>query len=75
MWLAAALTLTLAKSSFRLRLPNGMLVPHPCGPAYVWRGVGHDSRLGGGPRNQFGLDFKDAGLVSDKKEIYMYMYI
>ena len=48
-------------SSFRDELPNGNNVPHPCKTNYIWRGVGHRNPLGGGDRNQFGIDFKNAG--------------
>lgn len=52
-----------AYPNFKDILPNGNEVPHPCKANYVWHGVGHNNPLGGGSRNQFGLDFKTAGLV------------
>ncbi|KAK3580056.1 hypothetical protein CHS0354_001009 [Potamilus streckersoni] len=45
---------------FQEIIPNGEIVPHPC-KANIWRGVGHKMVLGGGERNQFGLDFSTAG--------------
>ncbi|XP_063446633.1 DBH-like monooxygenase protein 1 [Mytilus trossulus] len=50
-----------AYPNFKDILPNGNEVPHPCKANYVWHGVGHNNPLGGGSRNQFGLDFKTAG--------------
>ncbi|CAG2237960.1 Temptin [Mytilus edulis] len=51
-----------AYPNFKDILPNGNEVPHPCKANYLWHGVGHNNPLGGGSRNQFGLDFKTAGL-------------
>ncbi|XP_076078908.1 temptin-like [Mytilus galloprovincialis] len=47
---------------FRNDIPNGNNVPDPCSgqTGEIWKGVGHDQAPGGGPRNQFGLDFKGA---------------
>ncbi|XP_071155442.1 tyramine beta-hydroxylase-like isoform X1 [Mytilus edulis] len=50
-----------AYPNFKDIIPNGNGVPHPCKANYVWHGVGHNNPLGGGSRNQFGLDFKAAG--------------
>ncbi|KAK3089057.1 hypothetical protein FSP39_000478 [Pinctada imbricata] len=47
---------------FQNRIPNGQNVPHPCKPNYLWPGVGHLNRNGGGIRNQFGLDFYEANM-------------
>ena len=54
---------------FRDRIPNGhnVLNPHadPNDPdTTIWRGVGHEARGGGGPRNVFGLAFKANNFVS-----------
>ncbi|KAL3877125.1 hypothetical protein ACJMK2_034878 [Sinanodonta woodiana] len=46
---------------FQESIPNGEIVPHPCKKPNIWRGVGHRRALGGGERNQFGLDFSTAG--------------
>eukprot|EP00029_Vermamoeba_vermiformis_P014686 TRINITY_DN978_c0_g2_i1.p1 TRINITY_DN978_c0_g2~~TRINITY_DN978_c0_g2_i1.p1 ORF type:complete len:649 (-),score=57.62 TRINITY_DN978_c0_g2_i1:58-2004(-) len=48
------LTTVLARPQFRDAIPNGYNVPS-------WAGVGHLMPEGGGPRNQFGLDFAAAG--------------
>lgn len=53
----------LAYPGFKDVLPNGNEVPHPCKANYLWHGVGHHNPLGGGTRNQFGLDFSAAGRV------------
>jgi hypothetical protein len=37
----------------------------------MWHGVGHHNPLGGGIRNKFGMDFKEAGKVCIIK-IFMY---
>lgn len=50
-----------AYQNFQDEIPNGNKVPHPCKANYIWHGVGHHNPLGGGTRNQFGLDFKAAG--------------
>ena len=47
-----------------LQIPNGLVVPHPCRPAAIWRGVGHKNVLGGGARNPFGGDFFENDGVS-----------
>nr|KAG5705742.1 hypothetical protein BaRGS_027401 [Batillaria attramentaria] len=47
--------------NYQAKLPNGQHVPHPCKPNYIWHGVGHQNPLGGGERNQFGLDFASHG--------------
>lgn len=49
--------------TYQDNIPNGAFVPHPCKPNYIWKGVGHQNVLGGGVRNPFGSDFKDAGYV------------
>lgn len=53
-----------AFSFFAGKIPNGENVPHPCKPNYLWKGVGHMSKDGGGSRNQFGVDFFNNGKVS-----------
>ena len=50
-------------SSYQNEIPNGKAVPNPCDRTTIWAGVGHSSKSGGGPRNQFGLDFAAAGKV------------
>ncbi|XP_053375721.1 dopamine beta-hydroxylase-like [Mercenaria mercenaria] len=47
--------------SFQQNIPNGEIVPSPCNPNHVWRGVGHKVKGGGGERNQFGIDFDENG--------------
>lgn len=47
--------------TFRTKIPNGEIVPHPCKANYMWGGVGHLDPAGGGPRNAFGKDFQNAG--------------
>ena len=47
--------------SYQTKLPNGLHVPHPCKPNYLWHGVGHLNPLGAGERNQFGQDFARLG--------------
>jgi len=49
-------------ATWRTAIPNGELVPHPCNPNYIWEGVGHLTRGGGGDRNPFGVDFNAEGL-------------
>lgn len=49
--------------TFQGQIPNGNKVPHPCKANFMWPGVGHQSRLGGGVNNQFGIDFKENGYV------------
>ncbi|XP_055862928.1 dopamine beta-hydroxylase-like isoform X2 [Biomphalaria glabrata] len=43
--------------TFRDKIPNGHMVPHPCKPNTIWQGVGHFIDAGGKNRNPFGLDF------------------
>ncbi|KAL4218745.1 DBH-like monooxygenase protein 1 [Mactra antiquata] len=47
--------------TFQNLIPNGDKVPHPCGNNQIWDGVGHLNPAGSGARNQFGLDFINAG--------------
>ncbi|RUS91460.1 hypothetical protein EGW08_000784 [Elysia chlorotica] len=58
---ALAIGSSQAYMTFQNQIPNGNQVPHPCKANFMWPGVGHENRLGGGVNNQFGLDFKDAG--------------
>ncbi|GFN79665.1 N-acetylated-alpha-linked acidic dipeptidase-like protein [Plakobranchus ocellatus] len=51
----------LAYQTFQNQIPNGNNVPHPCLANYMWPGVGHENRLGGGVRNPFGQDFARMG--------------
>ena len=51
---------------FQFSIPNGDRVPHPCPSQFLWKGVGHYRSDGGGPRNAFGQDFYDNGLVSSQ---------
>ncbi|XP_060604716.1 uncharacterized protein LOC132757452 isoform X2 [Ruditapes philippinarum] len=53
-------------STFQQSIPNGEIVPHPCKPNFLWRGVGHENINGGGNRNPFGLDFEKNGKVWNK---------
>jgi len=46
---------------YRLRIPNGESVPHPCKANYMWGGVGHMDPKGAGQRNDFGEAFEKAG--------------
>ena len=62
--LAVCLALAQAYPSFQDAIPNGELVPHPCKPNYLWKGVGHFNVLGGGDTNPFGKDFKKFNMVS-----------
>lgn len=50
-------------SFFAEKIPNGEFVPHPCKPNFLWKGVGHKNKDGGGERNQFGRDFLKSGKV------------
>ena len=43
-------------------IPNGNSVPNPIDGG-VWIGVGHINVAGGGPNDQFGIDFKQAGFI------------
>merc|ERR1711894_142300 len=56
---------------YRDRIPNGHKVPDPCSSAsgQIWNGVGHDKAPGGGPRNQFGQDFKSYGSKWDLENL------
>lgn len=49
---------------FQKRIPNGEIIPHPCNINYLWEGVGHIARGGGGDRNPFGVDFAAHDKVS-----------
>ena len=63
--IALAFSLLAAPSAafpfFRERIPNGFTVPNPGPQGGIWAGVGHLATGGGGPRNPFGIDFRDAG--------------
>lgn len=50
-------------SFFAEKIPNGEFVPHPCKPNFLWKGVGHKNKDGGGERNQFGRDFLNFGKI------------
>ena len=52
-----------AYQMYQERFPNGKMVPHPCKPNVLWKGVGHTNLNGGGLRNPFGDDFKNNGGV------------
>ena len=59
---------------FRDRIPNGHNVLNPRADpndpdTTIWRGVGHEARGGGGPRNVFGLAFKANNFVS--KDVFL----
>ena len=49
---------------YQEHIPNGDRVPDPCHPNKLWQGIGHKQLSGGGDRNPFGNDFKEAGKVS-----------
>ena len=49
---------------YQEHIPNGDRVPDPCHPNKLWQGVGHKQLSGGGDRNPFGKDFKEAGKVN-----------
>ncbi|KAJ8300472.1 hypothetical protein KUTeg_021991 [Tegillarca granosa] len=55
------LSLVQSFQPYQTSIPNGYNVPHPCKLNYMWRGVGHQVPKGGGERNQFGIDFSNAG--------------
>lgn len=48
---------------YKDKIPNGDRVPSPCDQNVTWGGVGHLLVDGGGSRNQFGIDFANAGKV------------
>jgi dopamine beta-monooxygenase len=50
-----------ALPQYASRIPNGYSVPNPGPQGGVWAGVGHENAAGGGPNNQFGLDFQQSG--------------
>ena len=50
-----------ALKSFVERIPNGDKVRNPSSEDQIWQGVGHIRPEVGGPRNQFGIDFSNAG--------------
>ncbi|XP_053386346.1 MOXD1 homolog 2-like [Mercenaria mercenaria] len=51
---------------FQSNIPNGVKVPNPCSPTEFWEGVGHLVKGGGGPRNPFGVLFKEQGYTWTK---------
>jgi hypothetical protein len=57
--LLAASQLANARSSYKSKIPNALLVTDCNGAAH--RGVGHINAGGGGARNPFGSDFEAAG--------------
>ena len=61
--------------TFKDKIPNGNNVKNPYdtdGSKPIWRGVGHWSLEGGGPRNPFGLAFKANNLVRASIHISSY---
>ena len=56
--------IVVAYRDYQKQIPNGDRVPDPCHPNKLWQGVGHKQLSGGGDRNPFGKDFKEAGKVS-----------
>ena len=50
-------------SDFVSKIPNGDKISNPCSndPLDYWFGVGHQSSGGADARNQFGVDFANAG--------------
>ena len=60
--LVSMMKIVIGYQRLQFRIPNGDRIPHPCGG--VWEGVGHAQPGGAGKRNQFGIDFKSASLVS-----------
>ena len=57
------LSTAVAFRDYQEHIPNGDRVPDPCHPDKLWQGVGHKQLSGGGVRNPFGKDFKEAGKV------------
>ena len=55
---------------FQEKIPNGSRVPHPCKANFVWHGLGHMDKDGGGMRNKFGDDFYKNGKVRPVTKIY-----
>ncbi|OWF47545.1 dopamine beta-hydroxylase-like [Mizuhopecten yessoensis] len=51
---------------FQERIPNGDKVQDPCNRNDIWKGVGHQNKLGGGLTNPFGQAFKNNNFVWDK---------
>ena len=56
--------IVVAFRDYQKQIPNGDRVPDPCHPNKLWQGVGHKQVSGGGARNPFGKDFKEAGKVN-----------
>jgi hypothetical protein len=54
---------------YQEQIPNGDRIPHPCKANYVWQGVGHRNKNGGGMRNRFGEDFAKNGHVSAADDV------
>ena len=50
---------TYGYKGFQNLIPNGNMVPNPCGGG-IWGGVGHQAPAGAGPKNPFGLAFLNA---------------
>ncbi|GFN99774.1 temptin [Plakobranchus ocellatus] len=59
--LMLATEFSVAWPSNRDLLPNGYNIPDPCRPGRTAQGVGHVNADGGGPVNDFGQAFQDAG--------------
>lgn len=56
-------SLVLSYCELRSQIPNGDIVPDPCGKNKNWPGVGHHASAGGGHRNPFGLDFANNNMA------------
>ena len=56
-FILAIATGSLARPSFRFRIPNVANIVNPCDEDTKWEGVGHINPRGGGRLNPFGRDF------------------
>ena len=59
---------------YQEHIPNGDRVRDPCHPNKLWQGVGHKQVSGGGARNPFGKDFKEAGKVRIPSKAFTIYY-
>ena len=60
---------------YQEHIPNGDRVPDSCHPNKLWQGVGHEQVSGGGDRNPFGKDFKEAGKVKIPSKAFSIYYV
>ncbi|XP_046548491.1 temptin-like [Haliotis rubra] len=58
------ISVAMAMEQDQANIPHGYLVPNPCYPTVHWSAVGHTHHFTGSQTdlNQFGKDFKEAGL-------------